>query len=466
VICLAWKSNFGQLKTGDNVSNNDPFGNYLDEDKTVLKPSPGRRNQHAVTPAQTQSVNTDPTINFANESSFLGTQKLNIHSDNNALVGGALSLLSLVAQLRNSSSHNDVPGLRNAIINEIKTFDSKARQSGCPADQVQTARYALCALLDEVVLNTPWGCDSIWSTQGMLITFHKESWGGEKVFQVLNNIIAQPGTYFNLLELFYYCLSLGFEGKYKIQEQGQNKLNDIRENLFQVIQRQKGEYERDLSSHWQGITDKRNALSRYIPLWVVGTITAAILTVIFIGFLYAINHSAGTEISQQYQIRDALNVKPIVVKKLSPYTAIAKVPVIDEIRQFLATEIAQKKVVVLDDNGQSIIRILAKNFFASGNNKVQSKYLPLMDKISQALELVSSQITVVGHTDNIPIFTVRFPSNWVLSQARAQAVADILLRNKYHKGKVNAEGRADTQSLVANDSAVHRAMNRRVEINF
>jgi len=448
------------------VSNNDPFGNYLDEDKTVLKPSPGRRNQHAVTPAQTQSVNTDPTINFANESSFLGTQKLNIHSDNNALVGGALSLLSLVAQLRNSSSHNDVPGLRNAIINEIKTFDSKARQSGCPADQVQTARYALCALLDEVVLNTPWGCDSIWSTQGMLITFHKESWGGEKVFQVLNNIIAQPGTYFNLLELFYYCLSLGFEGKYKIQEQGQNKLNDIRENLFQVIQRQKGEYERDLSSHWQGITDKRNALSRYIPLWVVGAITAAILTVIFIGFLYAINHSAGTEISQQYQIRDALNVKPIVVKKLSPYTAIAKVPVIDEIRQFLATEIAQKKVVVLDDNGQSIIRILAKNFFASGNNKVQSKYLPLMDKISQALELVSSQITVVGHTDNIPIFTVRFPSNWVLSQARAQAVADILLRNKYHKGKVNAEGRADTQSLVANDSAVHRAMNRRVEINF
>ncbi len=448
------------------MSNNDPFGNYLDEDKTVLKPSPGRRNQHAATSAQTQSVNTDPTINFANESSFLGTQKLNIHSDNNALVGGALSLLSLVAQLRNSSSHNDVPGLRNAIINEIKTFDSKARQSGCPADQVQTARYALCALLDEVVLNTPWGCDSIWSTQGMLITFHKESWGGEKVFQVLNNIIAQPGTYFNLLELFYYCLSLGFEGKYKIQEQGQNKLNDIRENLFQVIQRQKGEYERDLSSHWQGITDKRNALSRYIPLWVVGAITAAILTVIFIGFLYAINHSAGTEISQQYQIRDALNVKPIVVKKLSSYTAIAKVPVIDEIRQFLATEIAQKKVVVLDDNGQSIIRILAKNFFASGNNKVQSKYLPLMDKISQALELVSSQITVVGHTDNIPIFTVRFPSNWVLSQARAQAVADILLRNKYHKGKVNAEGRADTQSLVANDSAVHRAMNRRVEINF
>lgn len=450
------------------MSENDPFGNYLDEDKTVLKPSPGRRNQHTPSPIQTQSENTDPSINFANESSFLGTQKLNLHSDDNALVGGALSLLSLVAQLRNSASHHDVPGLRNAIINEIKTFDSKARQLGCPADQVQTARYALCALIDEVLLNTPWGCNSIWSTQGMLITFHQESWGGEKIFQVLNNIIAQPGTYFNLLELFYYCLSLGFEGKYKIQEQGQNKLSDIRKNLYQVIQRQKGEYERDLSSHWQGITDKRNALSRYIPLWVVGAVTAAFLTVIFIGFLYAINHSAGTEIAQQYQIRDALNVKPAEVKKIALNTSVTVplIPVIDEIREFLATEIAQKKVAVLNDNGQSIIRILATDFFASGSNKIATEYLPLMAKISQALELVNSQITVVGHTDNIPIFTVRFPSNWVLSQARAQAVADILLRNKFHKGKVNAEGRADTQRLVANDSAEHRAMNRRVEINF
>jgi len=457
--------NFGQLRTGDSVSQDDPFGNYLDEDKTVLKPSPGRRNQNASPPpSAVQNSQVESPASFTQDISA----QLNLHSDKNVLAGCALPLLSLINQLRNSASHADVPGLRNAIINEIKTFDTKARQSGCPVEQVQTARYALCSLLDEVILNTPWGCNSIWSTQSMLITFHKESWGGEKFFQVLNNIISQPGTYFNLLELFYYCLSLGFEGKYKIQEQGQNKLYDVRENLYQVIQRHKGDYEQDLSLHWRGITDQRNVLSRYIPLWVVGAVAAALLTLIYIGFLYTINQSSGAEIGAQYQIKDGLNVKPAVVKKIQPIiTPVVPVtPIIDKVRQFLAAEIAAKKVEVDDENGLSIIRILAKNFFASGSDKIQSKYLPLMQKINQALQIVPGKITVVGHTDNIPIFTVRFPSNWVLSQARAQSVANILLASEHHKNRVLAEGRADTQPLFANDSAKHRAMNRRVEITF
>jgi len=445
------------------VNQDDPFGNYLDEDKTVIKPSPGRRKNTEFTSPVAQQ----PVSEVSN--SAVGDQQLNLHSDDNVLVGKALPLLALVNQLRTSATHTDPSGLRNAVITEIKTFDTKARQAGCPADQVQTARYALCSLLDEVVLNTPWGCNSIWSTQGMLITFHKESWGGEKFFQVLNNIISQPGTYLNLLELFYYCLSMGFEGKYKVQEQGQNKLQDVRENLYQVIQRHKGDYEPDLSIAWRGITDKRNALSRFIPLWVVVAVVAALLSLIFVGFLYAINKNSGAEIGQQYQVRDALNIKPVKVKQPLPVSSAPEepiVPTIDKIRLFLAKEIADKRVAVVEKDGQSIIRILAKNFFASGSDKIQTHYLDLMTKISQALEIVDSQITVVGHTDNVPIFTVRFPSNWVLSQARAQAVANILLSNEKHKNRVIAEGRADTQSLVPNDSAQHRAMNRRVEINF
>jgi len=453
------------------VSQDDPFGNYLDEDKTVLKPSPGRRSQHGdkTSPPIRKNAPVDSAASQL-DPSFLGTQQLKLHSDKNILVGCALPLLSLITQLRNTASHSDVSELRNAVINEIKTFDIKARQTGCPAEQVQTARYALCSLLDEVVLNTPWGCNSIWSTQGMLITFHKEAWGGEKFFQVLSNIISQPGSYFDLLELYYYCLSLGFEGKYKVQEQGQNKLYDVRENLYQVIERQKGDFEQDLSIQWQGITDKRNVLSRYIPLWVVAAVAGALLTVIYITFFFLVNQDAGSAIGQQYQIKDALNVKVESIKRVSQEPVyvpeIPVVPVIDEVRQFLVVEIAQRQLEVIDVNGQAMIRIIAKNFFASGSDKIQSQYLSLMDKISRALELVSSPVTVVGHTDNIPIFTVRFPSNWVLSQARAQAVANILLRNDKHKNKVTAEGRADTQSMVANDSAKHRAMNRRVEINF
>ncbi len=447
------------------MNQDDPFGNYLDDDKTVLKPSPGHRNNAPPPPPPRSST---PVSRMMDDLPG-GGDSVKVASSANPLVNGAMALLSLVNQLRNSTTHQDISGLRQLVINEIKQFDQQSLQKGCPADQVQTARYALCSLIDEVVLNTPWGGNSIWNTQGMLITFHKEAWGGEKFFQVLEKIIPQPGTYFNLLEFYYYCLSLGFEGKYKIQNQGQNHLYDIRENLYRVIQRQRGDFEPELSLNWRGITDKRNVLARYVPLWVIGLIGAALLTLIYLGFLYSINQNAGTELGQQYAISDSLNVKQVVQKpKLPPSNSPVPPPpsMVEQIEQFLQPEIKQKKVAVLDNNGEGVIRILASNFFASGSDKIRPEFLPLMGRISEALEIIQGQITVVGHTDNVPIFTVKFPSNWVLSQARAQAVANILLTRDSHKNKVVAEGRADTQSLVPNDTPEHRAMNRRVEIIF
>jgi type VI secretion system protein ImpK len=445
------------------VNQDDPFANYLDDDKTVIKPSPGRQRQQQ--PPTQVAAESSPPVSIPEGGV---QQQLNLQSDNNRLLSCALPLLSLVMQLRNSASHHDIPGLRHAIVNEIKAFDLQAKGKGCVLEQVQTARYILCSLVDEVVLNTPWGGNSIWATQGMLITFHKESWGGEKFFQVLNNIISQPGTYLDLLEVFYYCLSLGFEGKYRVQQQGIDRLQGVRENLYQVIQRQKGDYDKELSFQWRGITDKRNVLSKYIPLWVIGVATAVFLMLLFLGFLYFINQKSGPLIGQLYQIKDAIKA-PLVPEKTKPVEMAVAEPEpteLEKVRVFLEPEIEQMKVAVLDDKGQSMIRILVNNFFASGSDKIRDKYRPLLARINQALEIVSAPITVVGHTDNFPIFTARFPSNWDLSRARAQTVAEVLRRNQKQKNKITAEGRADTQNLVPNDSREHRAMNRRVEINF
>ncbi len=450
------------------MNQDDPFGNYLDEDKTVLKPSPGRRARQNPKP-EPQLPKTDVKT-MVDDGGGEAYHTLAVDYTQNPLVYHALSLFALITQLRNTASHDDPAGLRTVIINEIKRFDQQALQAGCLAEQVQTARYALCSLIDEVVLNTPWGGNSIWTTQGMLITFHKEAWGGEKFFQVLDKILPQPGSYYNLLEFFYYCLSLGFEGKFKIQDQGQNKLYDIRENLYLVLQRHKGDFEKDLAIHWKGITDKRNVLTRFIPLWLIALVSSAVLVLIYIAFLYAINQDSGVQIGQQYTISDGLNVKR-VVKVIQPVQdtvepEIPQLTIVEQIKQFLQPEIEQKKVAVIESNGEGIIRIIAKNFFASGSDVIQAKYLPLVFRISKALEISDGQITVVGHTDNDPIFTVKYPSNWVLSQARAQTVANILLKNVANKNRVIAEGRADTQSLVPNDSAANKAINRRVEIIF
>jgi type VI secretion system protein ImpK len=446
------------------VNNGDPFGNFLDDDKTVLKPSPGLRRKPASEPLHPGQ--TAPA--FSPGTAEVLPQRINLQSGDNPLVGSAMALLSLVTQLRNSASHADIPGLRNKLISEVKNFETQALQAGCQPEHVQAARYALCSLLDEAILNTPWGCNSLWTTQNLLVTFHKESWGGEKFFQILKNLITQPGTYLHLLELFYFCLSLGFEGKYRVLEHGSTRLEEVRENLYLVIRRQRGDFDKELSAHWRGITDKRNVLAKYVPLWVVASVAGLILMLVFLGFLYAVNQASNPLLSQMYKIKDDLDAR-VAVNKPQPQAAPEAAPIrniIDDIRAFLAPEIQQNKVTVDSVNGKTVIRIMAKSFFASGSDQVQTLYYPLLEKIAQALATVTDPITVVGHTDNVPIFTARFPSNWDLSSARAQTVAAFLNSRVRFSHPIASEGRADTQSLVPNDSPEHRAMNRRIEINF
>src|SRR5690606_37076980 len=150
----------------------------------------------------------------------------------------------------------------------------RARGSGEPPDHVLAARYLLCTALDETVLNTPWGSQSAWAEQTLLSTFHNETWGGEKFFQLLDRLVQDPRRNLHLLELMYLLLALGFQGKYRIRERGRAELEQIQANLFQTIRMQRGDFERSLSPRWRGVTDARSRLAQYVPLWVVGAVCA------------------------------------------------------------------------------------------------------------------------------------------------------------------------------------------------
>lgn len=447
------------------MSNDDPFGNsYIDDDKTILRPMPGGRKPQAqsnpLSDARAAAFNAGISKNLREEMA---------RSTHNPITGAAISLLLLVAQLRNTSTHPDVAGLRASIIEEIKQFESKIKSQGVSGEQVQAARYALCTLLDETVLNTPWGCNSIWSTQSLLIYFHKEAWGGEKFFLILKNCMQQPGTHLNLLELLYFCLCLGFEGRYRVEDHGSSKLEEIRENAYQIIQNQRGDVERTLSLHWQGIKDKRNVLAKFVPLWVIASFAALLLMLGFLGFLYFINSASNPVLSRLYALKDSFDVQPVVVAEdipavETPANTAAAPSFFDELNTFLEPEVRKGEVMLLKRNGRIVIRIMSKGFFSSGSDKIMTRYYPLLDKISQALAKVSDRILVVGHTDSSPIFSAKYPSNWDLSKARALSVVEVLTNNNKISATIVSEGRADTQPMVANDTPEHKAMNRRVEI--
>jgi type VI secretion system protein ImpK len=275
------------------VTTDDPFNND-DSDRTVIKPMPGGRGPGAIpssTPPPIAPAPVTPGSAAAPPAAAQAAFAIR-GSGLNPLVNAATSLLALVGQLRGTPTHPDVAGLRNHVAQEVKSFEDKARTQGVAPEMILAARYTLCTLLDETVLCTPWGSESAWSKQSLLSTFHNETWGGEKFFLILERMSQEPASNLHILELMFISMSLGFEGKYRVLEQGGAKLAEIQDNLFRTIRMQRGDFERELSPHWHGVEDKRNALVRYVPLWVVGALAGAMLLTIYAGFGYILKSSA------------------------------------------------------------------------------------------------------------------------------------------------------------------------------
>ena len=113
------------------------------------------------------------------------------------------------------------------------------------------------------------------------------------------------------------------------------------------------------------------------------------------------------------------------------------------------------------------VRLKERLVFPPGSDELNAEVLPLLARIKEMVSAFPDGLTVEGHTDNVPIKTSRFPSNWELSTARATAVLRALQQDEALKvKKLRVAGYADTNPIVPNDSESNRAQNRRVEFVF
>lgn len=137
----------------------------------------------------------------------------------------------------------------------------------------------------------------------------------------------------------------------------------------------------------------------------------------------------------------------------------------EQLRKVLAHEIVKGVLEVETDFPRIIVRISERGSFPSGSDQIDRGFRKTLIKISEQLAAFPGKIVVAGHTDNIPIATSRFRSNWELSAARAVTVAHALIENPaLDPRRMVIEGHADSVPLVPNDSPEHRARNRRVEL--
>jgi type VI secretion system protein ImpK len=373
----------------------------------------------------------------------------------NPLVKAASPILLLAGQLRGSLSAPDVGDLRRHALEEIRRFEERAGAAGVSREVTRAARYALCASLDEAVLSTPWGAQSEWAQQTLLVALHREAWGGEKFFEMLDRISPDPGQHIDLMELQYLCLALGFGGKYQVVDRGHARLAEVQQDLYRKIRAHRGTPPSDLSLRWQGLKDRRNRLIRYVPWWVVGAAALAILAVAFVSYYTVLGNRSATVEARLA----AVGLDEFAVPRPAPP------PAGPTLKQLLAPEEAKGTLVVEEDAGKTLVTLVATDLFASGSATVNPAYAETLRHVAEAIDRVPGRVLVAGHTDDQPLKSFRYPSNVELSRERALSVLNLLRPAIRDQGRLESTGFGSEQpKYTPASTAENRARNRRVEI--
>lgn len=248
-------------------------------DSTVFIPQPGGQRRSPPPPQATPAPASAVAPNIA-----LDGERLQVQRGLNALTSAAATLLTVMNKLRNTPQHQDVAGLHRHLVDEIKQFDSTLKLQNTRPEIALAARYQLCSAIDEAVMNTPWGAQAGWAQRSLLSLFHKETSGGEKFFAILAKMMENPASNLELIELDYLLLSLGFEGKFRIDPRGRDQLEVLRDNLYRTIEKLRGEFPQDLAPRATSTVRTRKSLTEFIPLWVISAVVLAAILLVYAGF--------------------------------------------------------------------------------------------------------------------------------------------------------------------------------------
>ncbi len=456
----------------------NPFAEPSDNERTIIRPRPGGG---AVRPPAEPPPPPPPQgPSGAAPAAPAGPGAAVPSIGTNPLVAVAAPLLAAAIRVAGGrGGRNPDPDLlRRGMVAEVRNFERGALATGMDTRLLKAARYALCATIDDLVLSTPWGAASSWSQQSLTSIFHTEVIGGDRFFDILEQMQKDLGKNGDVVELMYLCTSLGFEGRYRLMPRGVAALNEMREGVYRLIRNRRGEFERELSPHWRGIPASRRPFSRLVPLWSIPLTAVVLAALIYLGFNFALAGSSDIAFAELYGLppkgtpvvprvaapKPAAQAAATPAAQAAPVAAPQPSNFVARLHKFLEPEIKAGLVVVLEDPQSVTVRLTAKNMFDSGQATLNSNYLSLIARIGEALQEEQGGVSVNGYTDNQPIHTARFPSNFHLSQARAQAVADLIAAKLTDKGRVKAVGKADADPLADNATPEGRQQNRRTEI--
>ncbi|PTE10911.1 type IVB secretion system protein IcmH/DotU [Mesorhizobium helmanticense] len=389
----------------------------------------------------------------------------------NALVNAFAPLLEFAPELESALPPENPEALRTRLLDELVRARDTAMAAGSSLERADQAAWVVAALLDDLALNTPWGGASAWPRQPLVVMLRGDVDAGTQFFTRLDELERHPNRDRELLELQYHCLALGFRGKYRVPgRSGDRSLNAVRVAAARFLRDADAEGA-PLSPNWKGVIASDEPQRFIVPIWVMALGAAVVATAIHIGLSMGLS-SQGVELSAL--VRALPPPTRGDISRTSPQVDAPPPEAVDFalLPEFQAGAPANLRSALRGTESVSLAKLVVQasnpELFQSSRAQLTDGFEPLIGSIAKVIlanqELIGN-ITVVGHTDSVPLQSSNpLSTNQRLSEARAATIADMLVQSGVPRDRVRSEGRAATDPVAKDSTREGRALNRRVEV--
>lgn len=450
-----------------------PAGGFSStDDWNATPPPPPQQAPPAPTGGSFQPLNNDP---FASSSQPTGPapQQLDVNAaqfhdtvpnpsqpreDRNPMMAYAAPVLAMTAALQSGRWQISMGEFHSRVREEISKFE-QAINPLYPEGVRQRAKYAVCATVDDIAQNLPGvgGGGAQWAQRNMVVTFFRESIGGDRFWDFVQEMLQDPARNRELIELFHACIATGFEGRTRAMPDGFSKRQQVSSSLVGALEHVRSLSQHDMVTKWKGEDAPRKPNNFWAIVGLVAAAAAGLCFVIFLIFFIALMASGQ---SPQDRVAALFKDEPVALTRNAAPLALPPTGAETRLREFLSSEIDQGLVVV-DGNR---VRTTIGTLFEPASDQLTSGRDAIFTKIGKAIELEKGPVLVEGHADSDRISSIEYPDNIALSKARAETVARIIRGQLSDASRVSVEGLGDTRPIASNDTAEGKAQNRRVEV--
>ncbi|RQW07073.1 MAG: DotU family type IV/VI secretion system protein [Calditrichaeota bacterium] len=199
----------------------------------------------------------------------------------------------LVLQMRATQEFGDPLVLRERILHLLEKMEHQARQNNYDSQDIQNAKFALIAFIDETIIASQWSQKQSWLSNPLQLQLYNRFDAGEEFFNKLDEIRKRFHSNTEVLEVFYLCLVLGFKGKYGLVEQ--EKLRIVIDELYQDLRHSIDKSLKQLSPNGKRKDEITEVIKKEIPIWTFG-VGAVSLGILFYMVLVLLSKGTASDV--------------------------------------------------------------------------------------------------------------------------------------------------------------------------